>query len=128
MDYFFNPRYNWNIGEVSRMGIGKMILQALEAKKMTQRELANKLRIATTTLNGYIKGWHEPDYATLKAIALILGVSTNYLLEFEPSNTLDRDEIFLVSQHRDFDEWQKELVLEQVKLISAQNEKRTKSV
>lgn len=110
------------------MGIGKMILQALEAKKMTQRELANKLRIATTTLNGYIKGWHEPDYATLKAIALILGVSTNYLLEFEPSNTLDRDEIFLVSQHRDFDEWQKELVLEQVKLISAQNEKRTKSV
>lgn len=108
------------------MGIGAMILQALEARNMSQKALAEELKIATTTLNGYIKGRHEPDYATLKAIASILDVTTDYLLEFKPSSVFGKDELFIVTQYRSFDKSQKEIVLEQIKLISSQNERNEK--
>lgn len=42
--------------------IGSVILQLLESSGMSQRELAKRLHIAPTTLNGYIKSSHEPDY------------------------------------------------------------------
>ena len=104
------------------MGIGSIILQLLEIRGMSQKELAKQLKIAPTTLNGYIKERHEPDSATLKAMASTLNVSVDYLLGGNDTETeLRKDEYFLVSAYKNFDGWQKEIVMEQVKLIVAQN-------
>ena len=63
--------------EVNKMNIGNVIINLLDKNNMSQRELAVKLKIAPTTLNGYIKNKHEPDCTTLKSIAKIFGVSAN---------------------------------------------------
>ena len=107
------------------MRIGVIVLNLLEAKQMSQKEFADKLNMPTTTLNGYIKRGHSPDYATLKRMASILGVSTDYLLEFDSSNALSINEHVLVNQYRKLDESQKELILSQVNLITAQNNRKS---
>lgn len=59
---------------MTKMNIGNTILNLLDKNNMSQRELAIKLQIAPTTLNGYIKNKHEPDCTTLKSIAETFGV------------------------------------------------------
>ena len=103
------------------MNIGEMILQTLEARGMSQKELADKLNIPTTTLNGYIKRGHEPDYSLLKSIATILDVTPDYLLEFESSSIMNQEELLLLTRFRGMNDLQKEIVSEQVKFIASQN-------
>jgi transcriptional regulator with XRE-family HTH domain len=56
-------------------------LQKLRANKgLTQRELSKMLKIASSTLGMYEIGKREPDFATLKRIAEIFNVTTDYLL------------------------------------------------
>lgn len=57
------------------MNIGNVIINLLDKNNMSQRELAVKLKIAPTTLNGYIKNKHEPDCTTLKHCKNIRSVS-----------------------------------------------------
>lgn len=49
-------------------------------KGITQKQLANDLNIALSTLNGYIQNYREPDFATLLRLADYFSVSTDYLL------------------------------------------------
>jgi transcriptional regulator with XRE-family HTH domain len=105
------------------MGIGAMIQGTLEARGMTQTELAEKLNIPISTLNGYIKRGVEIDNALLKSIAVILDVTPDYLLEFKPSSVMSKDELLLLSRYRELDESQKQIVSEQVKFIASQNKK-----
>jgi transcriptional regulator with XRE-family HTH domain len=124
-NYFANSiiidsNYEWRCA----MGIGEMILQTLEAKGMSQKELAERLNIPTTTMNGYIKRGHEPDYALLKSIATILDVTTDYLLEFKPTSIMGKEEFLLLTQYRELNDLQKEIVSEQVKFIVSQNKRK----
>ena len=105
------------------MGIGEKILQTLEVRGMSQKELAKRVNIPITTLNGYIKRGHEPDYALLKAIAVVLDVTPDYLLEFKPSRIESKDELLLLTRYRGLNDLQREIVSEQVKFIVAQNER-----
>ena len=59
---------------------GSILLNLLDKRNMSQRELASLLQIAPTTLNGYIRNKHEPDYKTLICIADIFQVSVDELL------------------------------------------------
>ncbi len=63
------------------MDIGYTITNLLEKHNMSQKALAELLKIAPTTLNGYIRNKHEPDYKTLIQIADIFGVSVDFILE-----------------------------------------------
>lgn len=49
--------------------------------KLTTRELANKLNLAQSTISLYESGKRQPDYDTLKKIALFFNVTTDFLLE-----------------------------------------------
>lgn len=49
-------------------------------KKMTQREVADKLGIARTTYSGYENGSREPDNDTLQKLADFFGCTLDYLL------------------------------------------------
>ncbi|MCM1333998.1 MAG: helix-turn-helix domain-containing protein [Bacteroides sp.] len=63
------------------MTFGERLRGLLEDRDITQKEFAAMLKIAPTTLNGYINDKREPDFTLLKEIALVLGVSTDFLLD-----------------------------------------------
>ncbi len=56
------------------------IVLAREYAKLSQKELAKKLGISPSTLNGYEKGNHDPKSSGLIKIAKICNVTTDYLL------------------------------------------------
>ena len=56
------------------------IKEARESAGYTQAELAEKLGINAVTLSGYETGKHDPKSEMLVKIALILGVTVDYLL------------------------------------------------
>jgi transcriptional regulator with XRE-family HTH domain len=65
------------------MALGDRILNLLEEQEISQKEFANSLNIAPTTLNGYIKNKRQPDFELVKNIASALNVSTDYLLGYD---------------------------------------------
>ena len=103
------------------MGVGDRIRKILEKKDLSQREFAESLNIAPTTLSGYITNKREPDLGTLKNISLKLEVSLDYLLgvkeeEGDPIR-LDDEEWGMIILYRNLEEEQKSLILEQMKWI-----------
>lgn len=48
--------------------------------KLTQRELADKLKVRDTTISKYELSQREPDIKTLDKLSEILGVSVDYLI------------------------------------------------
>ena len=64
------------------MTFGENLQFLLEERDITQKDFASMLNIAKTTLNGYIKSNHEPDFETVKAMAGALHVSTDCLLGY----------------------------------------------
>lgn len=50
------------------------------SKKLSQRELANLLKVAPNTLSQWERGVRNPDPSTLKEIADFFNVSLDYLL------------------------------------------------
>jgi transcriptional regulator with XRE-family HTH domain len=60
--------------------LGKRILNLLEQKDMTQRELAQRLGITEVSVSRYINGKHTPHTDILNRIAQILNTTTDYLL------------------------------------------------
>ena len=59
------------------------IREARNAVGMTQEQLANKLGIATSTLNGYEKGNREPNISDISKILAMLNIDDNYLYHDE---------------------------------------------
>ena len=47
------------------MTFGENLQFLLEERDITQKDFASMLNIAKTTLNGYIKSNHEPDFETV---------------------------------------------------------------
>jgi len=64
------------------MKLGERILKLLDEKDMTQKQLAEELNIALSTLNGYIRNYREPDYNMIITIAQHLNTTVDYLIGF----------------------------------------------
>ena len=56
---------------------------------MTQKALAQKLNISQQCVSNMESGFRQPSVAVLKKTALLFHVSTDYLLDINPDNTLD---------------------------------------
>lgn len=65
------------------MSIGARLRGLLEENGVTQTELAKKLDISTSTLNGYITGYREPDAQMLSMLARALGTTIDFLINGE---------------------------------------------
>lgn len=59
---------------VDDLSIGKQIKKARNAKKLTQKQLASMLGVATGTIQQYELGKRQPRYEQLQAIADVLQV------------------------------------------------------
>lgn len=57
----------------------------IDAKGITQKQLACDLNIAPTTIGNYVRGIREPDFFMLKQLAAYFNVSCDYLLDYNYS-------------------------------------------
>ncbi len=110
------------------MNLGDILRELLELNNVTQKELAEKLAFAPSTLGNYIQGTREPDYKTLLIIADYFHVTTDFLLGHETSaRVLTHDEELLLHLFRSFTSEQQEFYLEQGKIFLRQNNKKISS-
>lgn len=65
------------------MNIGENIKQFRKNKKITQKELAEKIGVTDSAITKYEKGDREPNIETLNKIATALGVTINDLVKNE---------------------------------------------
>lgn len=110
------------------MSLGNILRELLELNNITQKELAEKLAFAPSTLGNYIQGTREPDYNTLLIIADYFHVTTDFLLGHKVSaDILTHDEELLLHLFRSLTPDQQEFYLEQGKIFLRQNNKKISS-
>lgn len=73
------------------MTIGERIKQARKDAKMTQRELAEKLKISYVGISQYERGIRTPKLDTLKKIADALGTDVNFLMSGKTLEQRDKE-------------------------------------
>lgn len=64
------------------MSFGNNLRTLIEERNMTQKELAQQMNIAPSTIGSYVQNTREPDFATLKLLAGYFDVSIDYLLDY----------------------------------------------
>lgn len=112
------------------MSIGSQIEELLYDKNISQKRLAEDLKISPSTLNGYIRDYREPDAETLKILANYFDVTIDYLLEYNASDNenidrfLNQDEKQLLGIYRGLKKDQQELLIEQGKLLLKMSSKK----
>ena len=88
-----------------------------------KKEFANDLNIAPSTIGGYVQGVSEPDFETLKRIALYFNVSADYLLGIQENKTNSLAEVELLRVFRSMTNEQQQLFIEQGKVFTKANNK-----
>jgi len=63
--------------------------EMLKARRMTQKELAEKAEVTEAAMSHYIKGDRTPRSSVLARIAMALGTTSEYLMEGVPQNHVD---------------------------------------
>ncbi|PRX18098.1 transcriptional regulator with XRE-family HTH domain [Orenia metallireducens] len=71
----------------------KRIRQLRKEHKLTQQQLADKIGVGRATIAGYETKGKEPGYDTLKKLAEIFNVSTDYLLGHTDNRQNPNDKI-----------------------------------
>lgn len=109
------------------MSLGEILRELLTENDITQKQLADYLNIAASTLGNYIQDSREPDYETLKRLAGYFNVTTDYLLDHRAKQASSHKEDELLRIFRNLNEDQQELYIEQGKLLLAHIAKKGKS-
>ncbi|EMA6341720.1 MULTISPECIES: helix-turn-helix domain-containing protein [Bacillus cereus group] len=85
------------------MTLGLRIRSLRESKKLTQKMLAEKLKIPNQNLSNYERGFRQPDYETLEKIADFFDVSTDYLLGRTQKKEMTINELPALSEKEERD-------------------------
>lgn len=72
---------------------GDILKQLRTSKKMSQKELAERINIAKSVISFYESGDRMPSYEVLIKIARIFNVTTDYLLGIERGRMIDVSEL-----------------------------------
>lgn len=95
----------------------------IEEKNMTQKQVANDLNIAPSTMGGYVQGSSEPDFETLKRLAVYFGVSTDYLLNIQDGKSQSSMEDELLRVFRSIPNEYQQFYIEQGKVFISNKQK-----
>lgn len=99
------------------MKFGDILRELLEEYEISQKDAAQELNLAPSTLGNYVRNIREPDYETLKHIATFFNVSIDYLLDYQHSERESHDEEHLMQIFRNLDKRNQKLYLEQGALL-----------
>lgn len=72
---------------------GDILKQLRTSRKMSQKELAERINIAKSVISFYESGDRMPSYEVLIKIARIFNVTTDYLLDIERGRMIDVSEL-----------------------------------
>jgi transcriptional regulator with XRE-family HTH domain len=97
------------------MQFGDTLRWLIDETEITQKKLAEDLHVAASTIANYVSGLREPDYDTLKRIALYFNVSIDYLLDHHPKQGTNDLESDLLHTFRSLPPAQQRIFLEQGK-------------
>ena len=95
------------------MRFAETLRQLIEEADITQKELAQEIKMSPSTLANYVQGVRNPDYDTLMAIARYFNVTTDYLIGFQLGKVDEHMEIKLMQIFRSLTPQQREIYLEQ---------------
>ena len=95
------------------MNFGDILRRLIEENDLTQKQVAGDLRIAPSTIGGYVQNSSEPDFDTLKMLARYFDVTTDYFLGFRTGKTNSFREDELLRIFRSLTAEQQEIYLEQ---------------
>ena len=110
------------------MNFGDRLRILIDERGITQKELASQLNIAPSTVSSYVQNTREPDFTTLKSLAIYFSVSIDYLLGCRTNKSSSRQEDELLRVFRSLTAEQKEVCIEQCKVFVRLNQKaRAKS-
>lgn len=106
------------------MSFGEILRNLIEDKDITQKQLAQDLNLAASTISSYAQGVREPDFETLKLLADYFHVSIDYLLDhrLEQANSYAENELLYIFRSLTPD--QQEIYMEQGKAMMKLNNKR----
>lgn len=60
--------------------IGKRLIELRNKKKLTQKAVADKIKISRSAYSNYESDFREPDFKNVELLADVFGVSVDYLL------------------------------------------------
>ena len=91
------------MGLLVNMNMGDKLKSLRLEKKLTQKQIAERIGLAISAVSSYESGTRYPSYDVLVKLARIFHVSTDYLLGMSNARNidvtgLDDDEIALISQ------------------------------
>ena len=110
------------------MNFGDRLRILIDERGITQKELASQLNIAPSTVSSYVQNTREPDFTTLKSLAIYFSVSIDHLLGCRTNKASSRQEDELLRVFRSLTAEQKEVCIEQCKVFVRLNQKaRAKS-
>ena len=110
------------------MNFSKKLRLLIDEENITQKQFANDLNIAPSTIGGYVQGISEPDFETLKRIALYFNVSSDYLLNIPENKINNLAEEELLRVFRSMTNEQQQLYIEQGKVfVRANNQLKAKN-
>ena len=110
------------------MNFSYKLRSLIEERNLTQKQVANDLNIAPSTMGGYVQGISEPDFATLKRLAIYFEVTTDYLLNMHTNKTNNFLEDELLRVFRSMTSEQQSLYIEQGKVfVRANNIRKEKT-
>ena len=104
------------------MSFSNKLRALIEERNITQKQVANDLNIAPSTMGGYVQGSSEPDFETLKRLATYFNVTTDYLLNVHSSKSNNSLEDELLRVFRSMNAEQQSLFVEQGKVFVRANE------
>lgn len=78
--------------------VGTRIAELLEQKDISQRELAERVHVTEVSMSRYINGTRTPKGPVLGNIANVLGVTTDYLLGNDETDSNDSETAYYMTQ------------------------------
>ena len=105
------------------MTISQRIFKLMDEKRLTQKELSNRLNIAQSTISSWKSNNTSPPPELLMSISEFLGISIEYLLSGRESDAVKISESYVEKQHDIFNNelvWKTYLTLTEKEKLEVQ--------
>lgn len=104
------------------MAFGDKLRETLEQRELLQVDFAKKMNVSKSSLNSYINNHQLPNILLVRDMARELGVSVDYLLDYQANSesvTVSPREAELVRDFRELSAEQRDMIAALVKMLSA---------
>ena len=103
------------------MAFGDKLREVLEQKELQQVDFAKKMNVSKSSINNYVTNRELPNILLVKDMAKELGVSVDYLLDYQPdpnSLALSPAEVELIKALRILPKENRDLLANLIKALS----------